>query len=183
MGKYEVTQAEYEAVRGTNPSHFKGSRRPVESVSWNDAAEFCRRLSRKARKTMGLPTKAEWEYACRAGTATGYNTGSTLSKSQAKFGSSDGTVNVGSYAPNAWGLCDVHGNVGEWCADWYGENSHGSWLASDPSAPPLGSLRVQCGGSWDLGAKFCRSAVHLWTQPDSEDDASGFRVVCVGVSP
>ena len=133
MGSAEVTQAQYMAIMGTNPSHFKGEGNPVESVSWNDAVEFCKRLSEKEGKKYRLPTEAEWEYACRAGTTTPFHTGETISTSQAHY---DGhyvygngakgvyrerTMSVGSFSPNAFGLYDMHGNVWEWCQDWYGK--------------------------------------------------------------
>ncbi|MCX5655678.1 MAG: formylglycine-generating enzyme family protein [Planctomycetota bacterium] len=153
MGVTEVTQAQYEAVMGTNPSNFKGATNPVEMVSWNDAAEFCKKLSEKTRQAVRLPTEAEWEYACRAGTQTAFSFGddpSALGDYAWHMGNSKGmTHHVGRKKPNAWGLYDMHGNVYEWCADWYGAYPKGS--VTDPSGPATGNgLRVLRGGSWDL---------------------------------
>jgi len=152
MGVTEVTQAQYEAVMGMNPSKFKGPTNPVEMVSWEEAVEFCRKLSEKTGKTLRLPTEAEWEYACRAGTKTRFSFGDSASAlgDYAWYGSNSGnkTHPVGQKKPNAWGLYDMHGNVWEWCADWYGSYPSGS--LTDPQGPGSGSLRVVRGGSWRL---------------------------------
>jgi formylglycine-generating enzyme required for sulfatase activity len=188
MGVYVVTQAQYEAAMGVNPSNFKGESNPVEQVSWNDTVEFCKKLSAKTRQTVRLPTEAEWEYACRAGTTTPFNTGETISTDQANhngnftYGSgSKGeyrqkTVAVGSFAPNAWGLYDMHGNVWEWCQDWSG--SYPSSEMVDPAGPENGQLRMLRGGSWQSEPWRCLSAWRSRALPGSRFHSVGFRVVC-----
>lgn len=170
MGKYEVTQAQWQAVMGSNPSSFKGdSNLPVESVSWEDCQEFCRKLSQKTGQPIRLPTEAEWEYACRAGTTTPFSFGNTIATSQANYdgrasygsGSKgeyrERTTRVGSFAPNAWGLFDMHGNVWEWCQDCYGSYPLGT--VTDPSGDSARSpFRVLRGGSWLNHPRHCRSA-------------------------
>ena len=179
LGRYEVTQGQWQAVMGSNPSQFKnGDRYPVEQVSWNDAMEFCRKVTERER-TSGrlpakyeytLPTEAQWEYACRAGTTTPFSFGSALNGDKANcdgncpYGTGKGkylkcTTPVGIYAPNAWGLYDMHGNVSEWCRDRYYEK-YPSGDVSDPVGPwfVFGSTRVLRGGSWDDYAECCRSA-------------------------
>ena len=189
MGMHEVTQEQYEAVMGADPSHFKGKDRPVETVSWNDAAEFCRKLSEKTGKTVGLPTEAEWEYACRAGTTTPFHTGETISTDQANYDGNSTygsggkgvyrqkTTAVGSFTPNAWGLYDMHGNVGEWCADWYDEDYYESSPADDPRGPENGHSRVLRGGAWLSMPLYCRSAIRPWFFPVEREAYWGFRVV------
>jgi eukaryotic-like serine/threonine-protein kinase len=145
---YEVTQGEYERVMGTNPSHFKGDPRlPVETVSWQDAMTFCERLSalpaeRSAGRVYRLPTEAEWEYACRAGSTTIYSFGDSEGSlgDYAWYDSNSGskTHPVGQKRPNAWGLYDMHGNVWEWCSDWY----DGSYYASSPVDDPTGPVKA-----------------------------------------
>ena len=165
MGVHEVTQAQYEQVMGSNPSRYKGSDHPVEEVSWDDAVEFCRRLSAlPAEKSAGnvyrLPTEAEWEYACRAGTTTKYSFGDDESElgDYAWYGvNSDNTHPVGGKLPNAWGLYDMHGNVWEWCQDWYDDYPSGA--VTDPTGPASGSSRVYRGGGWESTAADCRSGV------------------------
>ena len=129
LSVYPVTQAQWRAVMGSNPGHFKGDTLPVETVSWDDCQEFCKQLGAKTGKlfrkyTFRLPFESEWEYACRAGTTTAYAFGDTLSTAQANF-NSDRTTPVRKYPANPWGLYDMHGNVWEWCQDWYGENYEG----------------------------------------------------------
>ncbi|MCY3017923.1 MAG: formylglycine-generating enzyme family protein [Planctomycetota bacterium] len=181
MGKYEVTQAQYAAVMGTNPSHFRGANLPVEQVSWNDAAEFCRKVSEKAGLVVRLPTDAEREYACRAGTTTTYYTGDTeadLGRAAWYSANSGGKTHpVGQKEPNAFGLYDMHGNVWEWCQDWYEGYKPGAVV--DPQGPPEGQLRVLRGGSWGNRAGYCRSAYRLRGFPDYRFDFIGFRVVVV----
>jgi formylglycine-generating enzyme required for sulfatase activity len=191
MGATEVTQAQYEAVTGTNASIFKGADNPVETVSWNDAAEFCRRLSAKAGMTVRLPTEAEWEYACRAGTTTPFYFGDTISTDQANY---DGnyvygagrkgvyrqrTTPVGSFPPNAWGLYDMHGNVWEWCQDWYGNSYYASSPMEDPQGPPSAENHVLRGGSWYGNPRGCRSAYRYGHGPSDRDSYVGFRVAVV----
>jgi len=192
IGICEVTQAQYEAVTGKNPSSFKGNTLPVEQVSWEDAVAFCKALSRKTGKAVRLPTEAEWEYACRAGTTTPFHTGATISTDEANY---DGdyttygrghkgvdrqkTLPVGSFAPNAFGLYDMHGNVWEWCDDWYG--SYASAKVVDPPGPTSGAGRVLRGGSWYDDPLVCRSAYRL-RDPGIRASGVGFRVaLCAGV--
>jgi len=152
MGLTEVTQAQYEAVIGKNPSELKGPTNPVENVSWEDADEFCRKLSEKTRRTVRLPTEAEREYACRAGTKTRFSFGDSdgdLGDYAWVAGNSGGKAHlVGQKKPNAWGLYDMHGNVTEWCADWNGSYSSGP--STDPQGAGSGRFRVARGGSWYL---------------------------------
>ncbi|TAD93461.1 MAG: formylglycine-generating enzyme family protein, partial [Oscillatoriales cyanobacterium] len=170
MGKYEVTQAQYQAVMGNNPSRFKGAKRPVENVSWDEAVEFCRKLTQKTGKSYRLPSEAEWEYACRAGTTTPFYFGDTITPELVNY---DGnypygaapkglyrqqTTDVGSFPPNSFGLYDMHGNVWEWCSDkWHGNYSG---APTDGSSWETGTdnNRVLRGGSWNLNAVNCRSA-------------------------
>ena len=189
LGALEVTQAQYQQVMGTNPSSFKGTKHPVDSVSWDDAVAFCDKLSalaeeKAAGRTYRLPTEAEWEYACRAGTTTRFSFGDDPA-GLADFAwiaknASGASCPVGQKRPNAWGLCDMHGNVQEWCADWYGRSFY--YRASpvdNPTGPDAGSSRVCRGGSWGNAASNCRSAIRLWSQPAEVYDYLGFRVVMV----
>ena len=146
LGKHEVTQDQWKKVMGSNPSRFNGATLPVEQVSWNDAMKFCEKLS-QIEKAAGrlpegwvytLPTEAQWEYGCRAGTTTAYSFGDTITKEQANFGYSVGkTTSVGTYPANPWGFHDLHGNVWEWCRDWYWDYPSSS--ASDPVGPSDGA--------------------------------------------
>ena len=197
MGKYEVTQGQYEAVMGNNPSFFKrGTYLPVETVSWLDATNFCAKLTERERQAgrlptgyvYRLPTEAEWEYACRAGTTTATAYGDSLNSSQANFdgnypydGAAKGaylgkTSKVGSYAPNAWGFYDMHGNVWEWCLDWYSDSLPGGSL-TDPKGSTTGSNRVNRGGSWNYSGGHSRSANRNSRSPDYRNDDIGFRPV------
>jgi hypothetical protein len=166
MGKYEVTQGEWQKVIGNNPSTFKGSDRlPVEQVSWNGCQAFCQRAGSGLR----LPTEAEWEYACRAGTQTRYLSGdadSTLDDcAWYTVNSGNRTHPVGQKRPNAWGLYDMQGNVLEWCADyWYRES------------PGVGTARVRRGSCWGGGPRDCRSGSSDRASPDHTDYNNGFRV-------
>ena len=185
LGVYEVTQGEYQKVMGKNPSEFKGLTRPVEQVSWEDATEFCRKLSQMdTRFNYRLPTEAEWEYACRAGTTTRYICGDDLDPDYGWFksNSSSQTHPVGEKRPNAWGLYDMHGNVFEWCWDRYNESYYRASPGDDPTGPSLGSYRVDRGGSWRGSAMSCRSALRLKSSPGSRGDALGFRVALVPVA-
>jgi formylglycine-generating enzyme required for sulfatase activity len=191
LGVFEVTQGQYEKVMGTNPSYFPkrvigksdSSMYPVEKVSWEDAVEFCKKLSdlpeeKKAGRVYRLPTEAEWEYACRAGSKSAYSFGadSTSLGDYAWFGENSGnqTHPVGEKKANAWGLYDMHGNVWEWCSDCWGKYPKGS--VSDPSGPSEGSYRVNRGGCWGIGAADCRSANRSWLDPSIRNYGYGFRV-------
>ena len=184
MGVTEVTQEQYQKVMGTNPSEFKGPQNPVETVRWTDAVEFCRKLSampaeKAAGRVYRLPTEAEWEYACRAGTKTTYGFGDVASGLGAYGwfeGNSDSKPHpVGEKKPNAWGLYDMHGNVWEWCQDRYGEYPSGS--ATDPTGATSGSVRVFRGGGWRDGAGGCRSALRFRFTPGIRSSILGFRVL------
>jgi formylglycine-generating enzyme required for sulfatase activity len=217
MSQYEVTQKEFLAVLGNNPSYFTTKdyngnsispdlNRPVEQVSWHDATNYCGKLTSLERATgrlpagweYRLPTEAEWEYACRAGTSTAFHYGDALRGGMANFWSyleydaSVGNINVsnptaflghtttvGSYAPNAFGLYDMHGNVWEWCLDWYDDYPKGS--VSDPRGPSTGSYRVFRGGSWGYYARFCRSADRYFHRPAEGSFNIGFRPVLAPV--
>ncbi len=183
LGAYEVTQTQYQEVMGENPSLFKQPRNPVEQVSWEDAVEFCKRMSElPAEKAAGrvyrLPSEAEWEYACRAGSTTKYNFGDdnrhlgsfAWQRDNSKFK----PHSVGQKQPNAWGLYDMHGNVWEWCADWYREYPSGA--VSDPLGPLDGSGRVYRGGGWGNDANYCRTAGRSRGAPSFRFNAGGFRV-------
>ncbi|MEI7835470.1 MAG: formylglycine-generating enzyme family protein [Planctomycetota bacterium] len=179
MGRYEVTQEQYEAVMGANPSHFKGAQNPVEMVSWHVAVEFCKKLSQKTGKTAGLPTEAQWEYACRAGTKTSFEFGDddTNLHDYAWYwvNSESKTHPVGQKKPNAWGLYDMPGNVWEWCSDWHAD-SYANAGTSDPQGPGSGTNRVLRGGSWHSNPRYCRSASRLRDTPDFRFGLIGFRV-------
>ena len=196
MGKYEVTQAEYLAVTGTNPSGFKGDpNRPVDSVSWFNATNYCGKLTQQERaagriptnSVYRLPTEAEWEYACRAWTSTRFSHGddpSYINTSEYAWydGNSGGmTHSVGQKLPNPWGLYDMHGNIAEWCQDWYAPYPGG--IALDPQGPATGSLRAFRGGLWLRPASYCRSAWRNAVSPDFAGGGGGFRVVLAPGQP
>jgi formylglycine-generating enzyme required for sulfatase activity len=190
LGVYEVTQAQYEKVMGKNPSYFQGPKvgnenadLPVENVSWDDTVEFCKKLSdlpeeKKAGRLYRLPTEAEWEYACRAGSKTAYafddEEGLLPEYGWFKRNSSDRTHTVGLLEPNAWGLYDMHGNVWECCSDRYGDYPKGA--VSDPSGPKVGSTRVYRGGCWRNVAANCGSAYRDWNSPVDRSNFLGFRL-------
>ena len=188
IGSHEVTQREWQSVMGSNPSRFKGPERPVEGVSYHDALLFCEKLAELTSRKVRLPEEREWEYACRAGTATSYSLGGALTPKQANFGNdlglersgehprSRGTTPVGQYLPNAWGLYDVHGNVWEWCQDAYRRVD----LKSDGLKSGTGreeDLRVVRGGAWLFGANDCRSASRTGYPATTRASFVGFRVV------
>jgi len=179
MGVTEVTQAQYEAVMGTNPSSFKGPENPVETVAWIDAVEFCRKLSAKTGQKVRLPTEAQWEYACRAGTKTRFGFGDDDDDLDvyAWYTANNGskTHPVGRKKPNAWGLYDMHGNVWEWCGDWYAD-SYANANNRDQAGPDSGASRVLRGGSWDYNPLHCRSAYRIRGTPDFRHYDVGFRV-------
>jgi formylglycine-generating enzyme required for sulfatase activity/tRNA A-37 threonylcarbamoyl transferase component Bud32 len=184
LGVYQVTQEQYQRVMCSNPSHFKGPQNPVEMVSWDDAVAFCKKLSafpeeQAARRVYRLPTEAEWEYACRAGSNTEYSFSDNdfFLREYAWYDQNSGkqTHPVGGKEPNAWGLYDMHGNVWEWCADWYADD-YSTGAVSDPTGPQKGSGRVYRGGSWDYGAACCRSAFRNGYNPSYRRYNYGFRV-------
>ncbi|MGO8747823.1 MAG: formylglycine-generating enzyme family protein [Thermoguttaceae bacterium] len=210
LGKYLVTQWEYERVMGKNPSFFcksgdgndqigeeDTSQFPVEQVSWEDAIEFCKRLSEKEKKEYRLPTEAQWEYACRAGSTTRwfcgddekplgeyawYTTRSYFGDDDLGHGWSISTHPVGQKKPNVRGLCDMHGNVFEWCQDWYDEHYYQNSPADNPIGPATGSDRVHRGGGWFGQARSCRSAYRFASLPGSRTYDVGFRVLLVAAN-
>ncbi|MGD0090549.1 MAG: bifunctional serine/threonine-protein kinase/formylglycine-generating enzyme family protein [Planctomycetota bacterium] len=179
MGKYAVTQEQYEAVMGHNPSFFKGPKHPVERVPWNDAQQFCIKASAVTGKTILLPSEAQWEYACRAGTATRFNTGgqdSALEQAAWFDRNADRRTHpVGQQEPNAWGLFDMHGNVWEWMQDFYSEKYYAESPPVDPRGPAEGRARVLRGGSWDCAPDRCRSARRGSGFPGIRANNRGFR--------
>ncbi len=178
LGMHEVTQRQWQAVMGTNPGKFKGDDLPVESISWNDAVEFCRKLSAKEGVEYRLPTETEWEYACRAGSTGAYGFGDSDSGlgEHAWYDSNSGykTHPVGQKRPNAWGLYDMHGNVWEWCQDWYAAYTGGS--VTDALGFPSGVYRVYRGGSWGRYPWDCRSARRDFGSPADRSNSQGFRL-------
>jgi formylglycine-generating enzyme required for sulfatase activity len=203
MGKYEVTQAQWRIVAklpkagldlASEPSRFKGDNLPVEQVSWEEAVEFCERLSRATGRQYRLPSEAEWEYACRAGTTTPFAFGETITPELVNYDVNypyasvpkgtyrfyrGQTTSVGSLgAANAFGLYDMHGNVWEWCMDWYSKNYYSQSPNADPKGPNTGSSRVMRGGGWDdRGAQYCRSAYRSRYAPGDRGYFLGFRLV------
>jgi formylglycine-generating enzyme required for sulfatase activity len=210
IGKYEVTQEEYQKVMNNNPSSFSPNgndrakvmglqtqRFPVEMVSWNDAKAYCRKLTELERNTghitadmeYTLPTEAEWEYCCRAGTQTPFHFGASISAEQANYSANQifgkgqpgvargRPVEVGSFPPNAWGLHDMHGNVDEWCEDWYDTTYYPVSPRRDPPGSNKGSIRMLRGGSWSYRPQDCRSALRDGTGADTRLNFAGFRIV------
>lgn len=210
IGVFEVTQEQWELVMGDNPSIFEGDERPVESVSYDmirgtsrgtkwpisttvDGASFMGKLRAKTMLNFDLPTEAEWEYACRAGTTTAYNSGRDPTGSSfacanlaevsryrdnwldRKGGYVANHTTVGSYLPNAWGLYDMHGNVFEWCLDW-SESSLGTTMVTDPVGPTTGTIRLLRGGSWKFAVQGCRSAYRYGGYPYRKRNENGLRV-------
>ena len=177
LGKYEVTQEQWEIIMGNNPSRFKGAKNPVEQVSWNDCQNFLVKLQEKVTdRTFRLPTEAEWEYACRAG-STGNYAGNLDEMSWYDSNSGGETHAVATKKANAWGLFDMHGNVWEWCADRYGDYPVGA--ATDPTGPNNGSDRVFRGGSWGRDGSSCRSAARNGNSPGLRVTGIGFRLAAV----
>ena len=188
LGMHAVTQAQWQAVMGDNPSSFKGKNRPVEQVSWDDCQEFLTKLSQRDGKRYGLPTEAEWEYACRAGTTTPFHFGVTIATEQANYNGNypynkgtkgidrEQTTPVGSFPPNAWGLFDMHGNVWEWCQDEYrpyGQINTKNILEIENMDE---IARVLRGGSWYTLAWYCRAADRFRLAPRRNGYDFGFRV-------
>ncbi|MBO1066956.1 MULTISPECIES: formylglycine-generating enzyme family protein [Nostocales] len=206
LGKYQVTQAQWKAVAAfpqvnkelkLDPSHFKGDNRPVEQVSWEDAVEFCDRLSSHTKRQYRLPSEAEWEYACRAGTTTPFHFGETITTDLANYNGKstygDGvegidrgeTTEVGSFGvANNFGLYDMHGNVWEWCQDSWHSNYKGAptdgsaWLDNEESS----NRKLLRGGSWDNDPEDCRSAYRDYYNLGNDHYDIGFRVVCSGAA-
>ena len=186
IGKYEVTQAQWEAVLGQNPASFKVANNrhfPVECVSWLECEKLCETIG------LRLPSEAEWEYAARAGTVTPFHLGNDITTDQVNYNGNypyvggmtgeyrNKTLQVGTLPnANAWGGCDFHGNVREWCLDWYQESLR---EATDPDGPRGGQMRVHRGGSWELGARDCRAAHRRSSKPDSRSRQVGVRI-CFG---
>jgi len=189
MAATEVTQEQWQAVMGKNPSFFEGASLPVDTVPWAEAVDFCRKLGEREHADYRLPTEAQWEYACRAGTTTPFHTGATITTEQANYNGEftygDGKKGVfreestraGSFPANAWGLHDMHGNVWEWCEDWYG--TYPTEQVTDPTGPPHGEKRAVRGGCWINFPAVCRSANRGSTVPRSWNFHFGFRVVRV----
>jgi len=184
LAETETTQKQWERVMGSNPSRFQEARKPVERVSWLDAMEYCEEIG------VTLPTEAQWEYACRGGTRSAYSFGKRITEEQASFGGGKpkngaddrpgrrmSTMPVRAFAPNAWGLHDMHGNVYEWCADWYGEYPDGTEEAParDPVGPDSGETRVLRGGAWGSEPEFLRSAGRDDFGPGDRNAYFGFR--------
>jgi formylglycine-generating enzyme required for sulfatase activity len=182
LGKYLVTQEQWEAVMSSNPSHFKGPKNPVEQVSWNECQGFLGKLNAKAGGQKGkftLPTEAQWEYACRAGSTTRYYFGDEESKlgEYAWYGATLGKTHpVGGKKPNAWGLYDMHGNVFEWCQDCYENSYYNHSPTDDPTGPATGSSRALRGCYQDYGAWGCRSAYRFGIGPGGKNSFLGLRV-------
>ena len=188
LGSYEVTQDQYEKVMGSNPSTFKGAKNPVEMESWDDAISFCKKLSelpdeKAAGREYRLPTEAEWEYACRAGSTTTYSFGDRAESlgeyAWFKENAGNETHPVGEKKPNRWGLYDMHGNVWEWCQDWY--TGYPPAASTDPQGPDGGEgwfdpLRVVRGGTGLHDADYCRSARRVGIDPSNRTYILGFRV-------
>ena len=192
IGLFEVTQKQWQLVTGGSPSNFSGDKRPVENVSWNairgnsgtynwpgssavDATSFVGRIQKRTGLAFDLPTEAQWEYACRAGTTTAYSYGGSANGDYMWYdsNSSSQTHEVGTKKPNPWGLYDMHGNVWEWCLDWYGSLSGGT----DPKGSSSGSYRVRRGGGWGGNAGYCASSYRNYYYPSSANDYYGFRLV------
>ncbi|MDJ0797166.1 MAG: bifunctional serine/threonine-protein kinase/formylglycine-generating enzyme family protein [Calothrix sp. MO_167.B12] len=193
MGRYEVTQAQYQAIMGNNPSNFKGQKRPVETVSWNDAVEFCKKLSQKTGRTYRLPSEAEWEYACRAGTTTPFYFGETITTSLVNYNGNypygsapkgeyrKQTTDVGTFPPNTFGLYDMHGNVWEWCQDTWHSNYNGAPTDGSAWIDNKNRSRLLRGGSWVANSWVCRSAGRDSYNPGAVGNPVGFRVCAVVV--
>jgi formylglycine-generating enzyme required for sulfatase activity len=178
IGKYEVTQAQWKAVMGSNPSYSKGDNLPVEDVSWNDVQEFIKKLNSQTGKNYRLPTEAEWEYAARGGSKSkGYKySGSNDIDNVAWFGENSGSTThpVGTKQPNELGIYDMSGNVLEWCSDWYG--TYSASAQQNPMGASSGSDRVYRGGSWRDLASGCRVAFRFTDAPGNSGDDLGFRL-------
>jgi formylglycine-generating enzyme required for sulfatase activity len=187
MAQTPITQAQWREVAGwqklerdldPDPSYFKGANRPVEMVSWFDALEFCRRLSQRTGQCYGLPSEAQWEYACRAGTTTQFHFGDKLTPERANY-STEQTTDVASFPANNWGLHDMHGNVWEWCLDEWHHNYHGAPTDGGAWVEDRSLRKLLRGGSWGSSPRGCRSAYRSNGPPDVRVDDVGFRVCCL----
>ena len=190
MSRYPITQDQYQAIMGHNPSYFKGGNRPVEQVSWHDATKFCQKLSSKTGKIYTLPSESQWEYACRAGTTTPFYFGETITSELVNYNGDypyanapkgkyrEETTDVGSFPPNAFGLYDMHGNVWEWCLDTWHNNYNGaptdgsSWESAGNS-----NVRVLRSGSWYNLSRYCRSARRAYNYACHLFKTWGFRFI------
>jgi formylglycine-generating enzyme required for sulfatase activity len=190
MGKYEVTQKQYLAIMKFHKGlKFVGDQLPIDNIDWHEASTFIEKLSQETKLKLRLPTEAEWEYACRAGTDTAFYTGNTISPDQANYNCKktymggpqglpyDETREVGSYPPNAFGLYDMHGNVWEWCSDWHNKDYYKFCDEDDPQGPHKGKRKVTRGGSWNDGPDKLRSANRQSRSPKADRKYIGFRVV------
>jgi formylglycine-generating enzyme required for sulfatase activity len=190
MGKFPVTQKEWELIMGENPSVFKsGDRYPVENVSWKKCQAYIQQLNTRSKHTFRLPTEAEWEYACRAGTTTPFYFGKTITTNQANYDGNypyadskkgiyrEKTTPVDQFKPNAFGLYDMHGNVWEWCDDVYDEKAYQKHAERNPVIQDGGSGRVLRGGSWSHSARYLRSANRYRNYPGIRDGSTGFRLL------
>ncbi|MBJ7900161.1 MAG: SUMF1/EgtB/PvdO family nonheme iron enzyme [Cyanobacteria bacterium RI_101] len=183
LGKYPVTQEQWQAVMGNNPSYFRdNSKNPVERVSWNACQNFCRKLSQIIGKIYRLPSEAEWEYTCRAGTQTHYYFGDDENQlgDYAWHSGNSGvkTHPVGQKKPNLWGLYDMHGNVWEWCEDQWHDNYKNAPTDGSPWIDNYSQIRVIRGGCWGSNLWYCRSASRLYDSPVDRSNSIGFRVLC-----
>jgi hypothetical protein len=176
MSKYEVTQEQWKSVMGTNPSDSRGVKSPVTNISWLDCQEFVKKLNAMGDGGYRLPTEAEWEYACRAGTTTVYAFGNTILPLDANYSDSNigKPVEIGCYKPNGFGLYDMHGNVGEWCEDWHGDYPTGA--VSDPKGVGTGEHRVMRGGSFVINASVACSSFRIKILPTNRNFFLGFRL-------
>jgi formylglycine-generating enzyme required for sulfatase activity len=188
IGKYPVTQAQWEAIMGNNPSFFRGAKRPVESISWHDCTQFCQKLSQKVGAKCRLPSEAEWEYACRGQTTTPFHFGETITTDLANYNGRypyleeaegifrEQTTDVGLFLANAFGLYDLHGNVFEWCADTWHENYNGAPKDGQPWIDRRSDNHILRGGSWNVFSRLCRSAYREYLPSNNRDPSNGFRL-------
>ena len=179
IGKYEVTQGQWQAVTGKNPSLHKGENYPVDNVSWNDAQEFITKLNQQSGKQYRLPTEAEWEYAARSGGKNEKYAGGENINALAWNSQNSGSVthSVGEKSANGLGLYDMSGNVWEWCQDWRNDGYYKTSPKKNPTGPPTGSSRVTRGGSWNLDPSYARAANRSWGEPNNRSYFIGFRLV------
>jgi len=181
IGKYEVTQRQWVSVMRTNPSRFKDADAPVDDISWHDCKTFIRKVNAEIGGCARLPTEAEWEYACRAGDIGSIaGTGVLDDMAWYDLNSENQTHPVGGRKPNAWGIYDMHGNVLEWCSDWYSTGA--ATAIADPKGPPSGSFKVLRGGCWFFYERDCRSAYRLKREPNSRNCIYGFRLACTDMA-